>query len=177
MRVPCVEPQSPVTDEIKARRGGELLELDRALLHSPPIASGWNALLGAVRTQTSIRADLRELAICRIAALNEAWFEWKHHYPLALKAGLNEDLLQLVKLGREWKPSGTDEVPYTALNWIVLEYVDSMTLDVKVPDKLFQDLKAWWDDKELVELTVIIATYNMVSRFLVALDVGEMNRY
>jgi len=40
---------------------------------------------------------------------------------------------------------------------------------------LFDDLRPWWTDQEIVELTAIIASYNMVSRILVALDVGEMN--
>src|SRR5204862_7754497 len=97
MRLTYVEPASPVTEAIRVRRGGELNELDRTLLHSLPVAAGWNILLGAVRTQTSIQADLRELTICRVAALNGAWFEWKHHYPLALEAGIANALIQLVK--------------------------------------------------------------------------------
>jgi len=32
-----------------------------------------------------------------------------------------------------------------------------------------------FDDKEIVELTATIATYNEASRFVVALDVGENN--
>jgi alkylhydroperoxidase family enzyme len=175
MRLQYVEPESPVTDAIRLRRGGELTELDRALLHSLPIAAGWNVLLGAVRTQTSISADLRELAICRVAALNSAWFEWKHHYPLALEAGLTDPLMQLVKKGEAWDLSGMEDLECGTLRWTVLRYVDSMTLKVKVPDDVFDDLRAWWSDREIIELTTIIASYNMVSRFLVALDVGEMN--
>ena len=176
MRLPYVEPVTPVTDAIRIRRGGELNELDRTLLHSLPIAAGWNMLLGAVRTHTSISADLRELAICRVAALNSAWFEWKHHYPLALEAGVADNLLELVKKGREWNLSGMEDMECGTLRWTVLRYVDAMTLNVHVPDPLFEDLRAWWSEEEIVELTAIIASYNMVSRFLVALDVGEMNQ-
>src|SRR5208282_2287140 len=110
MRLPYIEPVSPVTEAIRARRGGELNELDCTLLHSLPIAAGWNILLDAVRTQTSIPADLRELAICRIAALNGAWFEWKHHYPLALEAGVDDALMQLVKRGNRWDLSGMEDM-------------------------------------------------------------------
>ena len=176
MRLSYVEPASPVTEAIRTRRGGELNELDRTLLHSLPIAAGWNILLGAVRTQTSIQADLRELAICRVAALNGAWFEWKHHCPLALEAGVDNTLMQLVKRGKQWDLSGMEDMECGTLRWTILRYVDCMTLNVHVTQDLFDDLRLWMDDKEIVELTAIVASYNMVSRFLVALDVGEMNK-
>ena len=133
MRLPYIEPVSPVTEAIRARRSGELNELDCTLLHSLPIAAGWNILLDAVRTQTSIPADLRELAICRIAALNAAWFEWKHHYPLALEAGVDDTLMQLVKRGNHWDLSGMEDMECGTLRWTVLRYVDCMTLNVQVP--------------------------------------------
>jgi len=50
-----------------------------------------------------------------------------------------------------------------------------MTLDVRVPDKVFAALKDLFSDKEVVEITATVAAYNCVSRFLVALDVGERN--
>ena len=34
---------------IRKRRGGELLKLDRMLLHSPALAEGWNVYLGKIR--------------------------------------------------------------------------------------------------------------------------------
>ena len=39
---------------IRARRGGRLLNLDRMLLHSPPLARGWNGYMGAVRTELAV---------------------------------------------------------------------------------------------------------------------------
>ena len=43
---------------IRVRRGGTLLNLDRQLLYSPPLALGWNALMGAVRTRLELPAGL-----------------------------------------------------------------------------------------------------------------------
>jgi alkylhydroperoxidase family enzyme len=51
-----------------------------------------------------------------------------------------------------------------------------MTLDIRVPDAVFEELKgAGFSEREIVEITATIAAYNCVSRFLVALDVGERN--
>src|SRR5437879_4042289 len=89
--IPCQpkdigEPRALV-EAIRARRGGTLLNLDRMLLHSPVLAEGWNGLLRAVRTELEIPAKLRELAICVVAVLNGADYEYHHHSPLFLEAG------------------------------------------------------------------------------------------
>jgi alkylhydroperoxidase family enzyme len=57
----------------------------------------------------------------------------------------------------------------------VLRYTDAMTLDVRVPEEVFAELKKHYSEREVVEITATIAGYNCVSRFLVALDVGERN--
>jgi alkylhydroperoxidase family enzyme len=57
----------------------------------------------------------------------------------------------------------------------VLSYTDAMTLSVTVPDDVFANLKNHFSEKDIVEITATIAAYNCVSRFLVALDVGERN--
>ena len=57
----------------------------------------------------------------------------------------------------------------------VLRYTDAMTKTVAVPDEVFEELRACFDEKEIVEITATVAAYNCVSRFLVALDVGEKN--
>lgn len=58
---------------------------------------------------------------------------------------------------------------------ILLAYTDAMTLDVQVPDAVFAELKKSFSEREVVEITATISAYNCVSRFLVALDVGERN--
>lgn len=67
------EEDQAIVDRVKARRGGKLIALDKALLHAPPVADGWNSFLKAIRTQTTLPPSIRELAICRVAALNNAW--------------------------------------------------------------------------------------------------------
>jgi alkylhydroperoxidase family enzyme len=46
-----------------------------------------------------------------------------------------------------------------------------MTLQVQVPQPLFDALRAQLGERELVELTATVAAYNMVSRFLEALQI------
>ena len=67
-------------EDLRRRRGGDLLNLDRILLHSPHFASGWNHLFGTLRGNSIIiDAKYRELAICCVAVLNSAEYEFYQH--------------------------------------------------------------------------------------------------
>ncbi|KAL2264888.1 hypothetical protein VTJ83DRAFT_7398 [Remersonia thermophila] len=186
MRLPYVSDPPPtaspdeaaIVDRIRARRAPRPLQpLDLTLLHSPPVADGWNSFLGAVRTQTTLPADLREIAISRVAVVNRAWYEWMHHAPLAVKGGVTEQGMEVVKREGELKLAGGEGVPegLTEKQWAVVCYTDEMTRNVQVRDETFERLKELFGEREIVEITATIACYNCVSRFLVALDVGERN--
>ena len=54
-----------------------------------------------------------------------------------------------------------------------LALTDAMTRDIRVPAPLMAALQARWDARGLVELVSTVAAYNMVSRLLVALDIGH----
>ena len=59
-----------------------------------------------------------------------------------------------------------------AIESMLIQYAAQMTLNVKVTDNVFTQLKTHFDTTQIVELTAAIATYNMVARFLVALGVS-----
>ena len=175
MRIPDWTPESkPQPEElvraILERRGGSLLNLDKALLWSEPLARGWNAYLKNVRTGLGASRQLRELGICTVALLTGASYEYHHHAPDYLAAGgaqASLDALQAyVEAGASGVPAGLegDEA-------LVARYAAQMTRDVVVDDALFAQMKARFETSELVEITAAIATYNMVARFLVALGV------
>ena len=158
-----------VVESIRARRGGRLLNLDRVLLHSPVFAAGWSAFLRVVRNELSVPPKLRELAICVVAALNGAEYEFHHHAPEFIKAGGSQ--AQLDVLGR-LPPAQADWRLFDAAERAVIELTTAMTEGVSVDDTSFVLAKtALSSDQQMVELVGIIATYNMVSRFLVALDI------
>ena len=51
-----------------------------------------------------------------------------------------------------------------------LTYTDVMTREIAVPDPVFAAVKRHFDDRQIVELTVLIGTYNMNARVLRALE-------
>ncbi len=170
---PSLKPQPhALVDAILARRGGTLLNLDKALLWSEPLARGWNVFLKAVRTELPTDRRLRELGICTVALLTGADYEYHHHAPDFLAAGGTQE--QLDALQRHLHAHAREpasEAALDALDRLVIQYAAQMTLDVKVSDSTFAALRGQLDTTQIVELTSAIATYNMVARFLVALQV------
>jgi alkylhydroperoxidase family enzyme len=155
-----------LVERIKRERGGRMLNLYRMLLHSPPMAEGWLAFFTSVRQKGALSGRYRELAIMRIAVINGARYEFEAHVPFALKEGLAQ--AQLDALGADRTPEGLTEA-----DGAVLAYTDAMTRAVRVPDGVFARVRGHFAERELVELTVTIAGYNCVSRFLEAIQVDH----
>jgi 4-carboxymuconolactone decarboxylase len=158
-----------VADLIRQRRGGALRALDELLLLSPPIAEGWSVLLSAIRGELSLDASLRELVILRIAVLNRADYEWAAHEPVARCCGVTD--AQLGALRRSPGQATRPDV-FSPLERSVLDYAEAMTVAIDVTPHMFDSVAAQLDPRQLVELTSVVATYNMVSRFLVAMDLS-----
>lgn len=177
MRLPDWTPErkaqpQDLVDAILARRGGALLNLDRALLWSEPLARGWNTYLKAVRTELPTSRRLRELGICTVALLTGAHYEYHHHAPDFLAAGGTQAQLDALKAFVQANPRGIPADPSLGeVEKLVIRYAAQMTLDVKVSDAVFDALRQHFDETQIVELTSAIATYNMVARFLVALGI------
>jgi len=161
---------APLVTAIRARRKGRLLNLDRMLLHSPPYAQGWNALLGAVRRELEIPACLRELAICAVARLNAADYEWQHHAPEFLAAGGSQAQLEALA---DVTAAARDATRFDERERSALQLALEMTRSVQVEAATLERAREHFGDRALVELVGTIAAYNMVSRFLEALGIDE----
>ncbi|HVZ43856.1 MAG TPA: carboxymuconolactone decarboxylase family protein [Ramlibacter sp.] len=175
MRIPDWTPErkpqpEDLVEAIRKRRGGTLINLDRALLWSEPLAQGWNTYLQAVRTGLGASRMLRELGICTVALITGARYEYHHHAPDYLAAGGTQEKLRALEAYVAAEPSTRPGSMSDEEEMVVL-YAAQMTRQVKVDDALFARLKDRFTTTELVEVTAAIATYNMVARFLVALEV------
>ena len=178
MRIPEWNPErkpqpAELVQAILARRGGALINLDKALLWSEPLARGWNTYLKAVRSELPTSLRLRELGICTVALLTGATYEYHHHAPDFLAAGGTQAQLDALNTFVRANPRGLPDDPaLSELDRLVIRYAAQMTLDVHVSDEVFNALRRHFDETGLVELTSAIATYNMVARFLVALQIS-----
>jgi len=139
------------------------------LLQSPPFAKGWNAFLGEVRTALELPPKLRELAMCTVAVLNGAKYEFHHHAPEFIKAGGTAKQIEVIQ---RIDKHDDDFSLFNDVERAALMLTIEMTRNVEVSDATFATVKATLPNhQQVVELVGVIAAYNMVSRFLVALGV------
>jgi alkylhydroperoxidase family enzyme len=173
-RIPYRQDDDPqiadLVTAIRARRNGKLLNLDRMLLNSPPFAKGWNGLLGAVRRDMELSPRVRELAVCAVARITKAPYEWYQHAPEFLAAGGPQQHLDALD---DVDAAVRDTALFDDRERAALQLAIEMTRNVQVADATLQRVRELFGDRQLVELVGAIATYNMVARFLEALGVDE----
>ncbi|MEK9951015.1 MAG: carboxymuconolactone decarboxylase family protein [Curvibacter sp.] len=166
--IPGTRPELAAQEaQIQVERG-RISPLYQVLLNSPPIAHGWEQMLSAVRNRNSLPASLREMLILRVAVLNGAPYEFDAHVPHALNAGVAQaviDGLRSVPLA--------PELPLSAPERVALRLCDTMTREIEVPDALYAEVRQHFDAQGQIDLVATVAAYNMVSRFLVALQIGH----
>lgn len=160
---------APLVEQITAERGSVLL-LYQMLLQSPAVASGWLNHLTGIRLNSSLPGDIREMVIMRVAILNRAPYEADQHAPIALKEGMSQAQLDSLP---QWQQSDL----FSPKERAILAYTDAMTRDVQVGDDVFADVRQYFNETLMVELTATVATYNMVSRFLEALQIHTADEH
>ena len=100
------------------------------------------------------------------------------HEPLARQAGLSTSQLAIIRDVSIVPATGQGisrdaRIGLSDLQTAALVFTDHSTRSVAVPQGVFDGL--WSElrnEQQMLEVTATIAAYNMVSRILVALDVG-----
>lgn len=151
--------------KIRAGRRGALINVYKLLLHSPPLAASWLDLISSARYKTELDGRLREIAIIRVAYLNRTDYVVNQHVPqLSAPEGLSQAECDALA---DWR----DSEFFTARERAALAYTDAMTRDIAVPDEVFEALRPHYNERQIVELTVLIGTYNMHTRVFMALGI------
>lgn len=147
---------------------GRTLEPIRIVAHHRPLMVGYGIHSTIYeRYANAVDGRLKNLAMLRAAQLIGC--EWCLDFGsyLARRGGVPEH--QLRELSR-WRESEH----FSELERLVLEYVDGMTrTPAAVSDELFARLRARFDERQMVELTMAIALENLYSRSNWALGIGS----
>ena len=169
-RVPLIDPDrhpelAEFTTRVRNRRRGRVINVYRMLLHSPPLAESWFEHVNRVRWDTTIDGKLREIVIVRLAHLAKSAYVLGQHVPeLAGAEGVPSEACAALQ---DWRNSDL----FDARERAALAYADSMARGIVVPDEVFEPLRTCFDDRQIVELTVMIGAYIAHTRVLQALEV------
>ena len=154
-----------LADRISKGRRGNLLGIYKALLHNPKLAETWFAHLNAVRWETGLGGRLREIMIIRIGWLLRSAYILKQHVPkLAAPEGLDEAHCRALQ-------SDAVEEYFLPAEIAAIRLADEVTIEARASGEAMAEVKKHYDDKMIVEMMVLIGTYNMHARFVSGLDI------
>lgn len=151
--------QKAVYDKIISGPRGKLVGPLRAALHNPSLADAWQALGQVLRYETSLPQDLNELAILVAARHWNSELEWTIHAAAARKAGLDEQLIEAIRI------CGTPQFTRDEEREIY-EFSRDLLENGKVTEGAYSALLDRWGPLGAVELTALVGYYSMVAMTL-----------
>ena len=143
--------------------GRDPSDIFRALANVPGLMMAHRALPQALRGRENCPPALRELGVLRLAQLAGSAYEWSHHRPIALHAGVTVDQAAAVAAWRE-------SAVFSPAERLVLAAAEAVH-EMAVTAELFSELEAGLGRAGAIELIVVISQYEAVARIIQALGV------
>lgn len=131
---------------------------------NPATGRRLNQLGGALRFKPTIDRRYVELAILHTGQLWQAQFEWFAHEPMARDAGLPEEVIQALKVGR--RPEFTDDGDEAAWNFCRVLHTDR-----KVDDATYARTVEVFGEAGVEDLITACGLYTLVSMTLNTFEV------
>jgi len=136
------------------------LNIYRMLANSEIGLKTFTRMGNALLNRGELDPCLRELAILRVGRLGRAAYEVFQHERMAREVGVSDDKIAALR-------DATIEAPaFSEHEKAVLRFTDDVVRNVKASDRTLKAVQAFLGPGALVELTLTIGFYMMVSRFL-----------
>jgi len=152
--------QRPLGEKIlKVSSTGTLSGPNNLMLRSPEMGDRLFMLIDYLRFHTSISHRLNEFAILIQARLWTSQVEWRAHYSLALKAGLAQSVADDLAEGKRPASMQPDEA-------VVYDMCTELSTRHELTDATFQRARAIFTDQQIVDLTTVTGTYELLAMML-----------
>lgn len=128
-------------------------------VRAPSVGNAAQNLGAAVRFGTALSENVKEVAICTVGAHFQSKFEFAAHQALAAKAGVDEAVVEALRVGAT--PQFTD-----SREAIAHQIASELLTLRKVTDATYDNARAELSEAELIELVVTTGYYCTVSMVL-----------
>jgi 4-carboxymuconolactone decarboxylase len=132
-------------------------------LYSPKIAAHHTAINRYLRFEAGFSGRVRETAILITAREMDSQFEWVAHEDVALKEGVPQQVIDVIKHRRSTE--GLDET-----DALIIELGRQLWRDHKVKSDTFARLRALFGPHKLVDLVMLMGNYAGTAALLAAVD-------
>ncbi|MDO8489512.1 MAG: carboxymuconolactone decarboxylase family protein [Candidatus Omnitrophota bacterium] len=144
---------------------GMIPNLFATIAHYPKALKPIIDLYQAIAKESTIEPRLQELANLEVSIINRCNYCLVHHSQMAKMAGVSDEQLNILRRGETVQD-------FTEKEKTVIEYARQVTKDAEeVKENLFERLRSYFNDSQIVNLTLIIGLMNVFNRFNGALGV------
>ena len=130
----------------------------------PKLFRGWLRFAGRLMPGGKLPRRETELVILRVAHLRSCDYEYSHHVRLGKRAGIGKDELARLLEGpgaEGWSPRER----------AILAATDELVASDNLTDEAWTALRAQLDERETIELLMLVGHYEMLATFLNTLRV------
>ena len=142
---------------------GADLNIFTTLVRHPKLFRRWSPFGGTLLLAGTLPHRDRELLILRTAWNNGCEYEWGQHVRIARDAGLSDEIDRVVD-----GPSAPGWDPFDAA---LLEAADELDRDSVISDDTWARLRERYDERQLIEVPMLIGHYTMLAFTLNSLGV------
>jgi 4-carboxymuconolactone decarboxylase len=121
---------------------------------------------GYLLTAGTLSGRDRELLILRTALNCASPYEWGQHVRIAEAGGIDRETIDRVAAGPDAEGWSDSESP-------LLRAADELHADAKIGDDTWADLAKTYDEKQLIEIPMVVGQYHMVAFTLNSLEVEQ----
>lgn len=151
-----------------AMAGLPVVEMLQAMTMHPGLLKAFSSFGDVLYPGGALPREIKECVILKVSLLNSCQFCANSHIDLMKGLGIAEDPVKHLELVSSSSPRHN----------AVLAYTEIVTKDSnKVTQEMIHQLRSWFNDAEIVELTFLIGFINMLNRFNNALGVRYQGDY
>lgn len=137
----------------------------KTLAHSGNFLEALAALYESLVGETSLSEKLRQLVILKTCKVQRCKYTVTHHTQLAKQAGLSEEQIEALE-----DYSASDLFSYYEKE--VLQLAERVSLEPdEIQDDFWTQLDNHFTSDQIVELVTLIASFNLLNRFILALKI------
>lgn len=156
------DPQTAELLETMRRPDGTELNIFTTLAHHPRLLKRWSAFGGVLLYRGELSPRDREILILRTGRNCDAEYEWTQHVAIGLDAGLTRSEIEAL---REDSPALPDE------DLLLVRAADELHQRNRISDTTWAALARRYDEKQLIEVCMVVGQYHLVAFTLNSLGV------
>lgn len=122
------------------------------LVHHPELTRAYLTFNAHLLVSSTLSPRVREVALLRAVQVRPCEYLWDHHIPIAQRTGLSAAEIDAIRAGDPQHP----------VDRLVVRAVDELNESNTLSDPVWSELRAHFDERQLMDLIFTIGCYQLL---------------